>query len=634
MRRAGGIKTCDRRPAKPHSWHASRMFAAILLLAGSAGGTARTGQSTAPAAAAASHPAGWSDQSYYVAMPDGTRLAVGLWFPGGKPDGRRHPVLLVQTRYGRTVTFIHAESGKYRALVDQGFVVAVVDTRGSTASFGDRLVEIGPEEVRDMDTIIAHLKTRPWSNGQVIASGVSYMADTADFATASPAGLTGAVIRESDFDAYLNLFAPGGVANDSMMTLWGGDTLLRDYGKSLDPKDGLDCGLRVADCGGLWPRVQPVDADGDFALLRSAIAARRHWHPDDYRAAEFRDDKGTNGYTMFSSSPASRIKDIARQRVPVQYWASWMDAGTADGTLARYRSLPNVPMEVWITANNHGGDRFTDPFFPDAAKPLPAVDAQWTAITDFIGKARAGKPIARAIHYYVLGAKQFRTTTHWPPAGVKRTDFRFGAGGLLVSGKPELEGADAYEVDFGATSGAATRWTTQIGDPAAYGDRRYADRALLSYTSEPFAQDMELVGTPAVRLFVATATADPAFFTYLEDVAPDGRVTYLTEGLFRAVNRKPAPGILPYGQAAPAKSFNRADAMPMVPGTVAEVHFPIFPVAALLRTGHRLRLSLAGADSSAFRRYSEGKADHWSVQRTSLHPSSLSVDLRPWRAAP
>ena len=633
MQRLGGNEAGGRRPTTPQQpRRASKLFAAMLLLAGCAGGPSAAGPIPAPAAAA-KHPAGWSDQSYYLAMPDGTRIAVGLWFPGGKPDGRRHPVLLVQTRYGRTATFIHAESGKYRALVDQGFVVAVVDTRGSTASFGDRLVEIGPEEVRDMDTIITHLKTRPWSNGQIIASGVSYMADTADFATASSAGLTGAVIRESDFDAYLNLFAPGGVANDLMMSLWGGDTLLRDYGKSLDPKDGLDCGLRVADCGGLWPRVQPVDEDDGFALLRSAIAARRHWHPDDYRAAAFRDDKGTNGYTMFSSSPASRIQDIASRRVPVQYWASWMDAGTADGTLARYRSLPGVPMEVWITGNNHGGERLTDPFFPDAVAPLPSVDAQWTAITDFIARIRAGKPVTRAIHYYVLGAKQFRTTTDWPPTDVKRTEFRFSADGMLSSGQLGPEGTDAYNVDFAATSGAATRWTTQIGDPAAYGDRREADRALLSYTSKPFAQDMELVGTPAVRLFVATATADPAFFAYLEDVAPDGRVTYLTEGLFRAVNRKPAPGTLPYKQAAPAKSFNRADAIPMVPGEIAEVHFPIFPVAALLRSGHRLRLSLAGADASAFRRYSEGKAEHWSVQRTSLHPSSLSVDLRPWRDA-
>ncbi len=603
-----------------------------LLLAGSVGGTGTAAPPPlAQPAAATARPAGWSDRSYYLAMPDGVRVAVSLWFPGGRAEGK-HPVLLVQTRYGRAGTFIHGEGGKYRALVDQGYVVAIVDTRGSTASFGDRMVEIGPDEIRDMDVIIRHLKTRPWSNGQIFAQGVSYMADTADLATGSPAGLTGAVIRASDFDAYLHLFAPGGVANDMMMRLWGGDTLLRDYGKSLDPKEGFDCGARVEDCARLWPRLQPVDADSDHALLRQAIASRRHWKPDDYRRAEFRDDKGENGFTMFSSSPASRLADIARRRVPVQYWASWMDAGTAEGTLARYRSLPDVPMEVWITANTHGGNRLTDPFFPDTTPPLPSFEDQWTRISAFIANVRAGKPVVRAIHYYVLGAGIFRTTAQWPPADVKRTQFRLGAGGSLSGGRSGPDGADRYGVDFSATTGTATRWTTQIGAPAAYGDRREADRKLLTYSSEPFPRAMELVGTPAVTLFVETATADPAFFAYLEDVAPDGRVTYLTEGLFRAVHRKPARADrLPYSQPEPAKSFARADAMPMVPGKVAEVSFPTFPVAARIKAGHRLRLSLAGADAGTFRRYSEARAESWQVQRSELYPSSLSVDLRPWR---
>ncbi|MBY8822232.1 CocE/NonD family hydrolase [Sphingomonas colocasiae] len=616
------------------------LAAAALMLAGSVGapGTAAPPPPSPPPstplgqpATATLRPAGWSDRSYYLAMPDGVRVAVSLWFPGGRAEGK-HPVLLVQTRYGRAGTFIHGEGGKYRALVDQGFVVAIVDTRGSTASFGDRMVEIGPDEIRDMDTIITHLKTRPWSNGQVFAQGVSYMADTADLATGSRAGLTGAVIRASDFDAYLHLFAPGGIANEMMMRLWGGDTLLRDYGKSLDPREGFDCGARVADCARLWPRIQPVDEDSDHALLRKAFAARRHWTPDDYRRAEFRDDKGANGFTMFASSPAARLADIARRRVPVQYWASWMDAGTAEGTLARYRSLPGVPMEVWITANNHVGNRLTDPFLPDAPAPLPAFEDQWAKIAAFIATVRAGRPVTRAIHYYVLGAGRFRTTAEWPPADTTRTRFRLGAAGSLSSGRAGPDGADRYDVDFSATTGAATRWTTQIGAPAAYGDRRDADRKLLTYSSEPFAQDMELVGTPSVTLFVATATADPAFFAYLEDVAPDGRVTYLTEGLFRAVHRKPARADrLPYAQPEPAKSFARADARPMPPGTVAEVSFPAFPVAARIRAGHRLRLSLAGADAGTFRRYSEGKAESWRVQRGARYPSSLSVDLRPWR---
>ena len=181
----------------------------------------------------------------YLPMRDGTRLAIGVWFPDGRVPERPVPVVLIQTRYGRAATFIHGENGFYSDLLKRGYAVAIVDTRGSTASFGPRDVELSPAEVADMDELIRYFKTRPWANGEVFATGVSYMADTADLATASPAHLTGAVIREADFDAYLGLFDPGGVSNDLMMSLWGGDTVLRDLGRSLDPRLKLDCGARV-----------------------------------------------------------------------------------------------------------------------------------------------------------------------------------------------------------------------------------------------------------------------------------------------------------------------------------------------------------------------------------------------------
>jgi uncharacterized protein len=593
-------------------------------------------RATAEPVVAAAHPAGWSDLSYYLPMRDGVRLAVSVWFPAGTVPATKVPVVLIQTRYGRAGVFNYGENKQYRRLLEAGYAVAVVDTRGTTSSFGSRIVEIGPDEVADMDVLIEHFRARPWSTGEVVATGVSYMADTADLAAGSASHLVATVVRESDFDAYLDLFHPGGVANDGMMNVWGGDTLLRDYGRSSNPKDGFDCALRVGDCAKLWPRLQPVDGDSEAVLLREALASRaRHWQPDDYARTEYRDDKAANGFTFTESSPSAYLAAFGRERVPAQYWGSWMDAGTADAALSRYRALPRVPTEVWITAHTHGNDRLTDPFFPTASDPLPSIDQQWASMLGFVARARSHEAIERVIHYYVLGAHAYRTTTVWPPAGVQQQQFRFGPNGTLVTGgRIPADGEDLYAVDFTATTGEATRWSTQLGVPAAYPDRAVEDRKLLSYTSEPFAHDMELVGTPAVTLYVATKTSDPAFHAYLEDVAPDGRSTYLTEGLLRAVNRRAAaPAALPYPQAAPAKSYLRRDAAPMVPGAVAEVSFPTFPVAALIQAGHRLRISLAGADVSVFRRYSGGADESWRIERTTTRPSALTVGLRSWSKA-
>jgi putative CocE/NonD family hydrolase len=187
-------------------------------------------------------------------------------------------------------------------------------------------------------------------------------------------------------------------------------------------------------------------------------------------------------------------------------------------------------------------------------------------------------------------------------------------------------------VDFTATTGQSTRWSTQFGPPADYGDRRTADSKLIVYTSAPFDRDMELAGRPSVALFLAAETADPAIFVYLEDVAPDGRVTYLTEGQLRAISRKLArPAELPYPIDGPAHTHRRADAQAITPAEPFEARIGLFPVAALVRKGHAIRVAIAGADAGAFRRYSEGEPDTYTIYRGASRASAVDLPLRPWR---
>lgn len=605
----------------------TRFLLTVALIVAATSASAQT-QAKSETPAGPVKPAGWSDKAYYLPMRDGTRLAVSLYFPGGTAPAKPAPVLLIQARYGRAG---EAEFGEpWRRA---GYVVSIVDTRGSTASFGTRSVDIGPDEVADMDEIIAHLARQPWSNGQVIASGVSYMADTADMATSRPApALLAAIPRQSDFDVYAHLFSPGGVSNDWMLQTWGGVVREIDFGRDPEGK-GVDCLKRVEDCPKLFPILQPVDGDDDYRLLRQALAARgRHWGPEDYADVVFRDEPGHNGYRLFSSAPASHLEAIRRERKPVQYWGSWLDAGMAEAALARYRSAPEVPTEVWITANNHGQDIGGDPFFPEDRKPMPAADAIFASNIAFADRVRSGATIERQIHYYVMGAKAFRTTSSWPPADAKPMDLYFAPGRRLASSAPVQGGADRYAVDFSATTGKATRWSTQFGTASAYTDRRDQDARLLTYDSAPMPVDTELVGTPVVTLHLAAQTSDPAVFVYLEDVAPDGRSTYLAEGQLRALHRKPAdPASLPYDQGPAPHSYNRADALPVTPGAVMTLRFALFPTAALIRQGHRLRLAIAGADADTFRRYSNGEPEMFTVSYGGEQASQVQINTLPWK---
>lgn len=584
-----------------------------------------------------------SDRSYYVAMRDGIRIAFNVYFPDGHPPAAPAPTILLQTRYGRASVGRWARTLRW---LESGYVVVAIDTRGSTASFGTRLTEISPDEVRDMDDVARHIVAQPWSNGQIVAAGQSYLADTADWATSRPIdALVGGVILESDFDHYLHLLAPGGVVNRQFLAEWGWVTRDMDLGRGTregrKPADtttgsdagsvGPDCRVRAADCPGLYPALQPVDEDPDFALVRQALGAKLRWYPEDFLNATFRDDKGHNGFSLFQSSPGSRLADIRRERKPVQYWGSWMDAGTAETALARFRSAPEVPMEIWITGNDHSNYRLTDPFLPDEHAPRPALETQLESQVAFAARIRGGQPVERRIHYYVLGAGEFRSTPAWPPAGVRMQVLRL-SGGRRLTATVEAPGSDRIDVDLTTGTGRQNRWTAQVGVPADYPDRRVADQRLLTYDSEPMARAQELVGTPVVSLRVASTSEDPAFFVYLEDVSPDGRVTYVTEGMLRAIHRKPAdPASLPYDQGPAPHSFARRDAELITAGEPMLVRFALFPVAARIAAGHRLRIAIAGADADIFTIYSRGGPERFTVFRGGPQDSMLELPLRPWR---
>lgn len=577
----------------------------------------------------ADRPDGWSDQSYYLPMRDGVRLALSLYFTDGKVPAQQSPVLLVQTRYGRAGVYL--SNPDYARWRQAGYVVAIIDTRGSTASFGQRLVDIGPEEQADIAEIITHLAERPWCSGEVLTHGVSYMADMADWSTASPApALKGALPRQADFDAYLHLFMPGGVCNDWFLTEWGGFTQRIDTGRA--GREDFDGVARPADCPNLFPALQPVDGDDDYQLMRAAMTGRQRWAPDDYRDAPFRDDPGCNGYSLFNSSPAIALAAIRAQCKPVQYWGSWVDGGTAEAALARFRSVPEVPMEVWITANSHQHDVGADPFFPEQRAPLPDIETQFAINLAFAQQIRRGEPVRRVIHYQVMGSRQFRHSTVWPPLGTQRESLHLTPVGGL-SPWPGASGSVTHAVDFTASTGTATRWSTQFGTPPAYPDRREEDAKLVTFDSPPLDADMELASTPTVTLFVASSTTDPAFFAYLENVAPDGRVTYLTEGMLRALHRQVAdPSTLPYDQGPAPHSFRRADAIPVTPGEFMEIRFALFPLAALIGRGHRLRLAITGGDAAMFRRHSDGGEEIFTILTGGNTASRVELDLRPWPA--
>ena len=537
--------------------------------------------------------------SVYVPMRDGTRIAVDVHLPADRGDDARFPALLELTRYWRASE--DPATGERRPLtgeldlnfLEHGYALVKVDVRGSGASFGHRPLEYGPEEVRDGRDVVDWVVRQSWSNGRVGAYGTSYTGTTAELLAASGHPAVKAVIPGwSDFDVFRSPARPYGLMATGFIARWS------EFVGLLDRNDPA--------AGGSVAR---VDADVDGRLLAAAV--REHAaNPDVFEAvskADFRDRAVAGGLSLADASVMAWKKQIEASGVPMLVLVSWLDAGTADGALLRLEHFTN-PQKLVILASMHGGGAHASPYTvsTEPRSPQPSFEEQMALRLRFFDHhlkgAKNGVPDWPRVRYFNLGEEAFRDAETWPPPGTRRQRWYLAAGRSLATAAPAGSGHDRYAVDFSVSTGTTNRWTTQMGEPVLRLDDRGAmDARMLAYTSPPLAEDLQITGTPVVTLWLRSSRDDGAILVYLEDVDPEGRSRYLTEGGLRALHRRLSAN--PYfAQAPPYHSFAAADAEPLMPGEPAELAFQLWPTSARIRAGHRLRLAIAGADADTFDR--------------------------------
>lgn len=582
--------------------------------------------------------ANWPQRSaVYVTMRDGVKIAVDVLLPKRALLGEKVPTIVLFTRYWRAYAYNgtppHPPAfDENEAYLEGGFAVCLVDVRGSGASFGTRLTEYPPEEVEDYGQVMDWLAEQSFSNGKVFTTGISYAGNTAELATISPnSSHAGTVARYTDFDWYLHIVFPGGLRNIAFGPDWGAFTEMLDSNRP----DGF---AMTMPAGTPIPRgVKPVDEDRDGKLLAAAVKdhATNGNLAEVLDRVEFKDDVSRLEPGKEKSSNICDFTDAFRKtETPMWQWASWMDSGTAMGALSRYMTWPDAPLRVRIDAGTHGNVLNADPFADvPAGKPVPPFPEQINQIQEFFQRAPGENPFERRIDYLTLGANIWQRSDVWPPRDVKPTRFYLAADHALSDAAPTTgRGADEYVVNYEHGTGRQTRWTTSMGgSPVVYKKREEAGHLMQCYFTEPMARDMELTGTPLADLWITSTHTDGAFIVYLEDVAPNGKVTYLTEGHLRAIHRRELEGPAPFERFGPYRSFCRDDAMPLVPGEVARLRFPVLPISVVIRTGHRIRVGLAGADKDSFARLPATGVPTVTFLRNKAHASSIILPLKPFK---
>jgi putative CocE/NonD family hydrolase len=521
---------------------------------------------------------GVTQRALYLPMRDGVKIAVTLVLPKDLPADQKIPAIMSMTRYWRA-----RQGGEPNAFIPaHGYAMVFVDARGTGASFGVWRAPFSQDEVKDYNEVANWIVTQPWSNGNIGAMGNSYTGNTALWlaSTMNPA-IKAVIPRHYEFDLYNETPYPGGILTDWMVKTW------NDGNRQLDTNPG----------------VQLVDEDTDQKLYQEATK-RRGENMDVYSAAlktTFRDDS-TFGATLDELSLHHYSVQIEKSGVAINDWGGWFDACTPEAIIKTFLTLKNYQRAV-IGPWNHGASQNASPYLTPASQRV-MLTYEWLRFFDhYLKGIDTGLDTQKRLFYFTIGEERWKATDTWPIAGTQTTRWYFNENNSLTTKAPDSKSTeDRYAINFEATTGAKNRWHTQVGGEVVYPDRVEEDKKLLTYTSAPLEADVEITGHPIVSLFVTSTHTDGAFFVYLEDVDENGKVTYLTEGELRALHRRISSAPSPTKLPIPYHTFLKKDALPLVPGQVAELKFGLQPVSVLVKKGHRLRVAIAGHDKDTFLR--------------------------------
>ncbi len=475
-----------------------------------------------------------TEESVRIPMADGVELAATLFLPEATQP---QPCLLEALPYRKDdLTSSYAEG--YRALRDEhSYAVCRVDLRGTGSSGGDATDEYPLVERSDLCTVIAWLAEQEWCDGGVGMFGTSYSGfNSLQIAAERPPALKAIVAIYSSDDRW----------TDDVH--WRGHALrlvdLVDYCHYMTPM----CVLPPVpaewpgDWRGEWRRRWETNEPWLLTWLREnrdgpywRAGSLRHVGYDRIQAATMIVAGWADGYRNNSFRTVSALGEAG---TPWRLLAGpWAHADPATAIPGPRIDLDHEMVAWW--------DRWLRGAAPDS----------WTDRADvFVRTSVVPEPdLEEHPGHWVSGP--------WPPAGAAVAT-------LDLAGPRSLE----VEPDVGTSA-----WIDCAGHLpwGLSGDQRDDDAHSLTWEwdSQPL-----MVGQPVVRLRVSASAPAASLSVKLCDVFPDGTSALITRGSLDLAFR---------ASSIPA---------PLVPGEEYDVELLLDACAYRPDPGHRLRLSVAGAD--------------------------------------
>lgn len=573
------------------------------------------------------------DRSYSITMSDGVVLRATVVRPAnrmGRPVGTAFPAVLNINPYNRMIVdgFDHvlhgpgigralrsaghavngsgtplegltrvargATNGVFdvfginRNLVRNGYAQVIVDVRGTGSSHGKWQI-LGEREQLDSVEVVDWIARQPWCTGAVGMAGWSYSAiNSLQTAGHRPAGLQAVFAVEGCSDIVRDIYITGGMPS-AFIPIWLSavnalkwvpnpataliDTLRGDLGRwLLDRVKSPITEMPSLMWGFLTARDDRIFDDPYFDERAPRIDRIEvptftvgGWHDLFGRSA-------TEVYNDLPLEPGRKQTLIAD--------GYHIDPGFDHGSTAtppRLDVLEIAWFDRWLKGIDNGIDRY-------GPVTMQQQGGSWTTGASF------PRPGMRP-HRMYLQATGSGTAKHARHDGSLAAEP--GNHEVTLPVQPDLRGLvsrDMTQVTAGATMLLGRHFTT---------DARFQERGGLTFTSDPVTERTQISGKMNLRLNVSTSGHEGIWAVTVNDVAPDGTSTVLSNGALTASNRALDPAKSTYtecGKLIDAHHYlTRERRLPVPADEPVRIDVDLVPTDAVLEPGHRLRVDVYAA---------------------------------------
>ncbi len=469
--------------------------------------------------------------------------AKGLAFQDGYPSAWQKMIVShPEVAHGSSNLFQNWEVVDPEKWVPDGYVCVRVDSRGCGRSPGF-VDHFSPRETQDFYQCIEWAGKESWSNGKVGLSGVSYFGiNQWQVASQNPPHLAAMCIWEGSADWYRDMTHHGGI----LSTFWA---------------NWYDMQVKTVQYGlgerGPRSRANGLLVCGDETLSDAELAKNRCEFGDSILAHPLDD-----AYHRVRSAVWENIK------VPFLSAANWGGQGLHPrGNFEGF--MRAAAKEKWLEA--HGLEHWTH-FYTDYGIAL-----QKRFFGYFLKGEKNGWDKEPPVQLQVRHIDRFeeRKEEAWPLARTQWIKFHLEpAGQMLTATAPGKE----TQVSFAAEGHG------------------------LTFVSEPLAEQTEITGPIAAKLWISSTTADADLFLVFRVFTPDLReVTFagaidphtpVAQGWLRASQRK-----LDAHLSRPYRPYHAHDQkLPLDPGQKVEMDVELWPTSVVVPAGYRIALSVRGKD--------------------------------------